>query len=127
MASRDQAFDAAVETLAGLAPLRELALEVRTYPLRLLRLVYEQHKERGGPVPDHLLKLPTYLGETSLRALVEGGFLERSDDPQYALYAYAPTDVALALIQQVDGAVPTPTRPKGTARTRPSASQRDSS
>ena len=96
-------------------------------PLRLLQLVYEQHKERGGPVPDHVLKLPPYLGETSLRALVEGGFLERSDDPQYAIHTYAPTDVALALIEHVDGAVPTPPRPRGTARKRPSASSREAS
>ena len=92
---------AAEEVLAATGPLRNLSDEVRSYPLRLLRLVAEQHAARDAPVSDHLLRLPPYLGETALRGLVEGGFVERVT-AAYAVYAYAPTQEGLALLASLD-------------------------
>ena len=92
---------AAEDVLAATSPLRNLADEVRSYPLRLLRLVAEQHAARNAPVSDHLLRLPPYLGETALRGLLEGGFVERVT-AAYAVYAYAPTPEGLALLASLE-------------------------
>lgn len=93
--------------LAEAAPLRELADEVRAYPLRLLRAVIQQYALRHAPVPDHSLRLPPYLGETALRGLVEGGMVERVEDAARSIHAYIPTEAGLALIALADGAGPT--------------------
>ena len=102
--------------LAELGPLKGLGDEVREYPLQLLQLVINLHAQRGGPVPDHLMKLPAYLGETALRALEEGGFLESAEDPLYAIRAYVPTAAGEALSRkaaaETSGTVPSRSRKK---------------
>ena len=106
-AGAGDAHEQVLAELAALGPLRGLSNEVREYPLRLLRLAIDLHAQWGRPVPDHLLKLPAYLGETALRALVEGGFLDRVDDPLHAINAYAPTASGLALAREAaDAAKP---------------------
>lgn len=99
---RSERERAAEEALAATAPLRSLTDEVRAYPLRLLRLVAEQHAARKAPVPDHALRLPPYLGETALRGLLDGGFIARADGARGAIHAYAPTDAGLALIASLN-------------------------
>jgi hypothetical protein len=98
MTKRIDLIRSAEKTLAATAPLKELYEELRTYPLRLLQIVVEQHALRLSPVPDHLLRLPPYLGETAIRALVEGGFVERVDDVSRAVFAYSPTEAGLEVV-----------------------------
>ncbi len=100
--TQDERVRAAEDVLAATGPLRNLSDEVRSYPLRLLRLVAEQHAARNAPVSDHMLRLPPYLGETALRGLLEGGFVERVT-ASYAVYAYAPTQEGLALLASLEG------------------------
>ena len=99
--TQDERVRAAEEVLAATGPLRNLSDEVRSYPLRLLRLVAEQHAARNAPVSDHMLRLPPYLGETALRGLLEGGFVERVT-ASYAVYAYAPTQEGVALLASLE-------------------------
>lgn len=89
--------EAAANELAKLAPLAALSDELRDYPVRLLLQVCEQSERRQGPVPDHTLTFVPYLGETAIRALVEGGYVERLDDVPYAILAYMPTERGRAL------------------------------
>ena len=103
--TQDERVRAAEEVLAATGPLRNLSDEVRSYPLRLLRLVAEQYAARNAPVSDHMLRLPPYLGETALRGLLEGGFVERVT-ASYAVYAYAPTPEGLALLASLEGDAP---------------------
>ena len=118
---RSERERAAEETLAATAPLRSLTEEVRSYPLRLLRLVAEQRAARNAPVPDHALRLPPHLGETALRGLLEGGFITRAEGARGAIRAYAPTEAGLALIASLnddgddDGGAPAkkPRKPRG--------------
>ena len=98
---QDQAFEEAADELATLGPLRELARELHIYPVKLLVLVCGQHDLRGGPVPDHALKLLPYLGETALKALADGGYLARQEDVPYAISAYVPTAAGRALAARV--------------------------
>ncbi len=84
--------------LTELRPIQELMVEVRTYPARLLRLICDQYAERKAPVPDHALHLAPYLGETSLRALMEGGYVELQDESHISVHAYVPTASGLALV-----------------------------
>ena len=99
MTEKTQQADAEAQRILGdLGPLRELREELYSYPLRLLRLIGEQHAARGAPVPDHALKLPPYLGDTTLRALVAGGYLKVHDDTHMAVHAYTPTDTGLGLL-----------------------------
>lgn len=106
MDSKDhnQALQEAQDLISGLGPIRELADELRTYPVSLLRQVCEEHTNRGAPVPDHILKLPPYLGETALRALIEGGLVERTEDQRFAIHAYQPTEQGRAMIERIDAA-----------------------
>lgn len=112
MGDMDDQTRAAEEALAATTPLRNLADEVRSYPLRLLRLVAEQHAARNAPVPDHALRLPPYLGETALRGLLEGGFIERVDGARGAIHAYAPTEAGLALLAPPQEAAPPAKKPR---------------
>ena len=84
--------------LSKLPPIQELLVEVRTYPVRLLRRICDQYAERQAPVPDHALHLAPYLGETALRALMEGGYVERQDELHLAVHAYIPTPSGRALL-----------------------------
>jgi len=88
---KNPAREAVADELAKLQPLRSLADELRLYPVRLLEQVCEQADRRQGPVPDHTLAFLPYLGETAIRALVEGGYVERFDNVPYAILAYLPT------------------------------------
>jgi hypothetical protein len=93
---------AAAAELAKLAPLQELADELQDYPVRLITQLCELAVKRQGPVPDHAITLLPYLGETALRALVDGGYAERIDDVSYAINAYLPTDKGKALAATLD-------------------------
>ena len=84
--------------LSELAPIRELMAEVRTYPVRLLQRICDLYTLRDTPVPDHALQLAPYLGETTLRALIEGGYVELRDHTHIAVHAYVPTPSGLALL-----------------------------
>ncbi len=90
--------DSDAETLLSeLRPIQELIVEVRTYPVTLLRRICDLYAERQAAVPDHALHLTPYLGETALRALLEGGYVERDDAAHLAVHAYVPTASGRAL------------------------------
>jgi hypothetical protein len=95
--SDNNAREAAADELAKLPPLHAMAEELRLYPVRLLEQVCEQADRRQGPVPDHTLTFLPYLGETAIRSLVDGGYVERLDNVPYAIIAYMPTDAGRAL------------------------------
>ncbi len=99
-----KALESAAEKLAVLPALRELADELKFYPVRLLTQLCDIHAKRNGPVPDHALTLLPYLGETAIRSLVEGGYVERVDDVSYAIHAYLPTETGLALVESLKSA-----------------------
>jgi hypothetical protein len=92
-----KAWAAAAAELAAWAPLRELAAELRDYPVRLIVQLCHLAEMRKGPVPDHAITLLPYLGETALRALVNGGYAERIGEASYAINAYVPTEKGKAL------------------------------
>jgi hypothetical protein len=96
--SNNIALDAAANELATLPPLHAMAEELRLYPVRLLEQVCEQAERRQGPVPDHTLTFLPYLGETTIRALVDGGYVERLDNVPYAIIAYLPTEAGRAIV-----------------------------
>jgi hypothetical protein len=89
--SNSNAREAAADELAKLPALHAMTEELRLYPVRLLEQVCEQAERRQGPVPDHTLTFLPYLGETAIRALVDGGYVERLDNVPYAIIAYMPT------------------------------------
>lgn len=92
------ALESAAEKLAALPALKELADELKFYPVRLLSQLCDIHIRRDGPVPDHVLTLLPYLGETALRALLEGGYVELVNDYSYAIRAYLPTQAGQTLV-----------------------------
>ena len=104
MTDKDEAEAVAERKLGDIGPLRELGDEVRSYPVKLLRRIRDQERARGGPVPDHLLRLPPYLGDTALRALLQGGYVQRHMDTLDSIYSYTPTESGAALIVAIDGA-----------------------
>jgi hypothetical protein len=103
-ADHNEALEEARYIISQLPPIRELADELHTYPVSLLRQVCEEHRHRNAAEPDHVLKLPPYIGETSLRALLEGGLVERVEDQRFAIHAYQPTQEGQAIIDRIDAA-----------------------
>lgn len=104
-----KALESAAEKIAALPALKELGDELKFYPVRLLTQLCAIHIQRQGPVPDHALTVLPYLGETALRALVEGGYIDLIDDVSYAIHAYEPTEAGKALVASLDSpAKPTP-------------------
>ncbi len=90
------------ERILDTGAMRELTGELRAYPVRLMRQMVAEHKLRGGPVPDHVLDIVPYLGDTALRALVVAGLVDRIDDSPHAIRAYVPTAEAIALDALLD-------------------------
>ena len=85
------------ERILDTGAMRELTGELRAYPVRLMRQMVTEHNRRGGAVPDHVLDIVPYLGDTALRALVDAGLADRIDDSPHAIRAYVPTAEAIAL------------------------------
>lgn len=85
-------------TLSALGPIEELLGEVRTYPVALLRRICDLYAAREASVPDYALHLTPYLGETTLRALIEGGYVELEAQTHMAVHAYIPTPSGIALM-----------------------------
>ena len=85
------------ERILASAAMRDLTDELRAYPTRLLIQIVAEHRRRGGAVPDHVLEIVPYVGETALRALVDAGLADRIDDSPYAIRSYTPTADGLAL------------------------------
>ena len=104
-ANHNAALEEAQQVISELPPIRLLEEELRTYPVSLLRQVCEEHAKRGSPVPDHILQLPPYIGETALRALMEGGLVERVDDQRFAIHAYRPTEKGQGLVDRINAEV----------------------
>ena len=77
--------------------MRELTGELTAYPVRLLRQLVAEYARRGTAVPDHVLDIVPYLGDTALRALVDAGLADRIDDSPHAIRAYVPTAEAIEL------------------------------
>jgi hypothetical protein len=77
--------------------MRELAGELTAYPVRLLQQLVAEYTRRGAAVPDHVLDIVPYLGDTALRALVDAGLADRIDDSPHAIRAYVPTAEAIEL------------------------------
>ncbi|MEX2599342.1 MAG: hypothetical protein WD533_06770 [Dehalococcoidia bacterium] len=107
-ANHNPALEDAKAYIGELGPLKVMAEELREYPVSLLRQVCEEYAKRESPVPDHVLTLPPYIGETALRALIEGGLLERSEDQRFAIHAYRPTDDGQEMVRRIDGGASTP-------------------
>ncbi len=93
-----QAGPDAESVLSKIGPIAELIAEVRAYPVQLLRRISDLYATRGAPVPDHALHLTPYLGETALRGLIEGGYVELHDHTHVAVHAYTPTPTGIALV-----------------------------
>lgn len=93
-----EAMESAARKLAALPALKEMADELNFFPVNLLIQLCEVHAERNGPVPDHALTLLPYLGQTALRALTDGGYIELVEDVSYAVHAFVPTEAGRALV-----------------------------
>ncbi len=90
------------ELVDSLGPIRDLVEQLHRHPVELLRQVCAQHRERGGPVPDHSLRLSSYLGEVAIRALLVGGLIERNTTDRHALQAYVPTSRGKELCDRIE-------------------------
>ena len=90
------------ELVDSLGPVRDLVEQIHRRPVELLRQVCAQHRERGGPVPDHSLGLSSYLGDVAIRALLVGGLIEQDTTDRHALQAYVPTSRGKELCDRIE-------------------------
>lgn len=64
-------------------------------PLQLLGEICRQFEKAKEPVPDYNLHPSGYIGEVSLKALVEAGLVKSHAAPRYSLFRYEPTEEGL--------------------------------
>ena len=101
-ASTTSALQELRELIGGPEPVRDLVDQIRSRPVDLLRQVCAQHRQRGGPVPDHSLGLSSYVGEVAIRALILGGLIEQDTTDRHALQAYVPTSRGKELCDRIE-------------------------
>ena len=70
--------------------IKQLLESLKSEPALLLGHINREYEQSGECVPDHRLLLGGFLGEDSLKALVEAGLVTR-EDGQYSIYCYTPT------------------------------------
>jgi len=81
---------------------RQLRGELNQYPVALFSRVCIMHRERKSPVPDHALGLAPYMGDLSLRALVESQLIERVERDDRSMHAYTPTAKGLEMWKRLE-------------------------
>jgi hypothetical protein len=65
--------------------------------------INREYEKSGQCVPDHLLQLGGFLGEDSLKALVDAGLVIR-ETSQYSIYCYTPTPAGREQYQKLKAA-----------------------
>lgn len=101
-ASTTSAVQELRELVSGQEPIRDLVNQIHSHPVELLRQVCAQHRQRGGPVPDHSLRIYSYVGEVAIRALILGGLIEQDTANLHALRAYVPTSRGQKLCDRLE-------------------------
>jgi len=70
--------------------IKQLLESLKSEPALLLGHINREYERSGECVPDHRLLLGGFLGEDSLKVLVEAGLVTR-EPGQYSIYCYTPT------------------------------------
>jgi hypothetical protein len=91
-----------VRMVTNSGPFRQLRDELNQYPLALFSRICGMHRDRKSPVPDYSLGLAPYMGELSLRALVESELIELVDRDSRSTHAYAPTAKGQEMWERLD-------------------------
>lgn len=71
--------------------MEELVTSLEHEPLGLLAAICKAHEVQGGPIPDHRLPIQGYLGEISIKALVQTGLVTEEPSTRDSIRAFVPT------------------------------------
>ena len=82
---------------------QELLKGLEEEPARILRSICAQYNQSQAPVPDHHLPWAGYVGEVSVRALLEAGLIQREPGGHGAIYCYRPTAEGLKYGREESG------------------------
>lgn len=80
---------------------KQVVRSMEDEPLKLLVDICDKNTLTGRPVPDHNLRMPGYIGDVALRALIETGLVEKKDGGRVSLYSYQPTECGIAYYQRL--------------------------
>ncbi len=87
-----QDFIALVE---GTEAMKQLLKSLREEAAHMLGRICREYERTNQPVPDHHLYFPSYIGETSIKALISAGLIRVQPGGRISLYQYEPTPEGL--------------------------------
>lgn len=70
-------------------------------PVHILGVICREHGKAGQPVPDYRLRLSGYIGEVSLKALLQAGMVTQQSGGRVSVYTYSPTEEGLKEYQSL--------------------------
>ena len=73
-------------------------------PVHILDVICKEHGKASQPVPDYHLRLSGYIGEVSLKALVQAGMITQQSGGRISVYSYSPTEEGLRQYQSLQKA-----------------------
>ena len=73
-------------------------------PVHILGVICREYGKTSQPVPDYRLRLSGYIGEVSLKALVQAGMITQQSGGRISVYSYSPTEQGLRQYQSLQKA-----------------------
>lgn len=81
--------------------MQQVEKSLREEPVRILEIICREHEKTGQPVPDYRLRLSGFIGEVSLKALLQAGLISQQSGGRVSIYAYSPTEAGLKQYQSI--------------------------
>lgn len=92
--------DEFLSVLGKTAIMQQVEKSLREEPVHILEAICRENEKTSQPVPDYRLHLSGYVGEVSLKALLEAGLIKQQSGGRVSLYTYSPTEAGLRQYQR---------------------------
>ncbi len=81
--------------------MQQIEKSLREEPVHILGAICGEHEKTGQAVADYRLHLSGYVGEVSLKALLEAGLITQQSGGRVSIYTYSPTAEGLKQYQSL--------------------------
>lgn len=87
--------DEFLSVLRSTTIMQQVEKGLREEPVHILEVICKENEKSGQPMPDYRLHLSGYIGEVSLKALLEAGLIKQESGGRVSIYIYSPTEAGL--------------------------------
>lgn len=81
--------------------MKQVEKSLKEEPVHILGVICKEQEKTGRPVPDYRLHLSGYIGEISIKALLQAGQITQQSGGRVSIYAYSPTEAGLKQYQSL--------------------------